>query len=86
MKVKLYTFGREKLIYRYPLISVGWLNHQTPLIKWTQPNAELAAKNLIELVAKALIFMPIGFANGKSRNFTGCGAYYRSFTPQTRPS
>jgi protoporphyrin/coproporphyrin ferrochelatase len=58
----LYELVREKLISRYPLISVGWLNHQTPLIKWTQPNAELAAKNLIGLGAKALIFMPIGFA------------------------
>ncbi|MEI6381230.1 MAG: ferrochelatase [Cyanobacteriota bacterium ELA615] len=59
---KLYEAVREKLIARYPLISVGWLNHQTPLIKWTQPNAELAAKNLVELGAKAIIFMPIGFA------------------------
>jgi len=58
----LYELVREKLIYRYPLVSVGWLNHQTPLIKWTQPNAELAAKNLIDLGAKALVFMPIGFA------------------------
>lgn len=58
----LYELVREKLIDRYPLISVGWLNHQTPLIKWTQPNAELAAKNLIELGAKAVVFMPIGFA------------------------
>lgn len=58
----LYERVRERLIHRYPLISVGWLNHQTPLIKWTQPNAELAAKNLIELGAKAVVFMPIGFA------------------------
>jgi ferrochelatase len=58
----LYEFVREKLIHRFPLISVGWLNHQTPLIKWTQPNAELAGSNLIELGAKAVIFMPIGFA------------------------
>jgi protoporphyrin/coproporphyrin ferrochelatase len=58
----LYELVRENLIDRYPLISVGWLNHQTPLIKWTQPNAELAAKNLIELGAKAVVFMPIGFA------------------------
>jgi len=58
----LYELAREKLIHRYPLISVGWLNHQTPLIKWTQPNTELAAKNLIELGAKAVVFMPIGFA------------------------
>jgi protoporphyrin/coproporphyrin ferrochelatase len=38
------------------------LNHDTPLIEWTQPNAEQAAKNLIQLGAKALMFMPIGFA------------------------
>lgn len=59
---KLYDQVREKLIYRYPLISVGWLNHDTPLIEWTQPNTYLAARNLIDLGATALIFMPIGFA------------------------
>lgn len=59
---KLYDRVRERLIYRYPLISVGWLNHQTPLIDWTQPNAELAAKNLMDLGATAIVFMPIGFA------------------------
>jgi ferrochelatase len=58
----LYERVREKLIHRYPLISVGWLNHQTPLIEWTQPNTELAAKNLMELGATAIVFMPIGFA------------------------
>jgi ferrochelatase len=58
----LYELVREKLTYRYPLISVGWLNHDTPLIEWTQPNAFQAAKNLIELGAKAIVFMPIGFA------------------------
>ncbi|WP_239112447.1 ferrochelatase [Halomicronema sp. CCY15110] len=58
----LYERVRERLIYRYPLISVGWLNHQTPLIKWTQPNAKLATQNLIDLGAKAIVMMPIGFA------------------------
>jgi ferrochelatase len=58
----LYEAVREKLIYKYPLISVGWLNHQTPLIEWTQPNAKLAADNLIQLGAQAVVFMPIGFA------------------------
>ncbi|KAB8335634.1 ferrochelatase [Scytonema tolypothrichoides VB-61278] len=58
----LYDLVRDKLIYRYPLISVGWLNHDTPLIEWTLPNAEQAAKNLIQLGAKAIVFMPIGFA------------------------
>lgn len=58
----LYDLVRDQLINRYPLISVGWLNHDTPLIEWTQPNAFLAAKNLIDLGAKAIVFMPIGFA------------------------
>lgn len=58
----LYDLVREKLINRFPLISVGWLNHDTPLIDWTQPNATVAAQNLIELGAKAIVFMPIGFA------------------------
>lgn len=59
---KLYEAVREELIYKYPLISVGWLNHDTPLIEWTQPNTELAAKNLIDLGATAILMMPIGFA------------------------
>lgn len=57
----LYEKVREKLIYKYPLISVGWLNHDTPLIEWTQPHVELAAKNLIDLGATAIVMMPIGF-------------------------
>lgn len=58
----LYELVRQRLMYRYPLISVGWLNHDTPLIDWTQPDAKTAAKNLIDLGATAIIFMPIGFA------------------------
>lgn len=58
----LYERVRERLINRYPLISVGWLNHDTPMIEWTQPNATLAAKNLIDLGATSVVFMPIGFA------------------------
>ncbi|NES84917.1 MAG: ferrochelatase, partial [Moorea sp. SIO2B7] len=58
----LYELVREELINKYPLISVGWLNHDTPLIEWTQPNVQLAAQNLIDLGATAIIMMPIGFA------------------------
>jgi ferrochelatase len=58
----LYELVREELITKYPLISVGWLNHDTPLIEWTQPNVKLAAQNLIELGADAIVMMPIGFA------------------------
>jgi ferrochelatase len=58
----MYELIRERLIHRYPLISIGWLNHDTPLIEWTQPNVKLAAQNLIELGATSIVFMPIGFA------------------------
>jgi protoporphyrin/coproporphyrin ferrochelatase len=58
----LYELAREELIDKYPLISVGWLNHDTPLIEWTQPNVKLAAQNLLELGATSVIMMPIGFA------------------------
>ncbi|MDS3861816.1 ferrochelatase [Thermosynechococcaceae cyanobacterium BACA0444] len=58
----LYESVREELIYRYPLISVGWLNHDTPLIEWTQPDVTQASQNLIQLGAKVILFMPIGFA------------------------
>ncbi len=58
----LYEKVRAPLMHRYPLISVGWMNHDTPLIDWTQPAADQAARNLIELGAKAIVFAPIGFA------------------------
>jgi len=59
---KLYDAVREKLIYKYPLISIGWMNHDTPLIDWTQPNMNVAGQNVIDLGATALVMMPIGFA------------------------
>ncbi|MEO1791514.1 MAG: ferrochelatase [Cyanobacteria bacterium J06629_19] len=59
---KLYEAVREKLIYKYPLISIGWMNHDTPLIDWTQPNMSVAGQNIIDLGATALVMMPIGFA------------------------
>lgn len=58
----LYQLVRQELMHQFPLISIGWLNHDTPLIEWTQPNVHQAAKNLITLGAKAILFMPIGFA------------------------
>lgn len=58
----LYDQVRSHLIEKYPLISIGWLNHQTPMIKWTQPHGQLAVENLIELGAEAVVMMPIGFA------------------------
>ncbi|MEO0770077.1 MAG: ferrochelatase, partial [Cyanobacteria bacterium J06649_4] len=59
---KLYEAVREKLIHKFPLISIGWMNHDTPLIDWTQPNMAIAGQNVIDLGATALVMMPIGFA------------------------
>jgi len=58
----LYDAVRERLIHKFPLVSIGWLNHDTPMIEWTQPNVTQAAKNLMDLGATAVVFMPIGFA------------------------
>ena len=57
----LYEAVRGRLIHRYPLITIGWLNHDTPMIEWTQPDVIQASKNLMELGATALVYMPIGF-------------------------
>ena len=56
----LYRSVRDRLINRYPLISIGWMNHQTPG-QWTTPDVDLAAQNLLTMGAKALVFVPIGF-------------------------
>ena len=56
----LYYAIQERLIGRFPLISPGWMNHPVPG-KWTTPDVDQAAKNLIGLGAQALVFAPIGF-------------------------
>lgn len=58
----LFEHVEAKLINDYPLISIGWINHPTPFLKWTEPTLEQAAKNLIKLGAKAIVFKPIGWA------------------------
>lgn len=56
----LYYAMQERLNRRFPLVSPGWMNHPVPG-KWTTPDVDQAAKNLIGLGAKVLVFMPIGF-------------------------
>lgn len=53
---------RSQLQSRYPLISIGWVNHDMPLIKWSQPNLKQAAKSLIKAGAQAILFKPLGWA------------------------
>ena len=56
----LYYAMQERLMPRFPLMTPGWMNHPVPG-KWTTPDVDQAAKNLIGLGAKALVFAPIGF-------------------------
>ena len=56
----LYYAMQERLIGRFPLMTPAWMNHPVPG-KWTTPDIDQAAKNLITLGAKAIVFAPIGF-------------------------
>jgi ferrochelatase len=56
----LYYAMQERLIQKYPLISPAWMNHPVPG-KWTTPDVDQAAENLITLGARAIVFAPIGF-------------------------
>ncbi len=51
---------QERLIRRYPLVTPAWMNHPVPG-KWTTPDVDQAAKNMMTLGAKALVFVPVGF-------------------------
>ena len=52
---------QAQLQHQYPLISIGWINHDMPFIKWSQPNLEQAAKSLIGSGAQTIIFKPLGW-------------------------
>ena len=56
----LYYAMQERLIERFPLMTPAWMNHPVPG-KWTTPDVDQAAKNLITLGAQAIVFAPIGF-------------------------
>ena len=58
----LYDRVQAQLQHQYPLVSIGWVNHDTPFINWSQPNLKQAAKNLIKAGAQAILFKPIGWA------------------------
>lgn len=57
----LYDRVQTQLQPQYPLISIGWINHETPFIKWSQPNLRQAATRLIEAGAQTILFKPIGW-------------------------
>jgi protoporphyrin/coproporphyrin ferrochelatase len=58
----LYDRICEQLQHQYPLISIGWINHDTPFVNWSQPNLKQASESLIKAGAQAILFKPIGWA------------------------
>ncbi len=57
----LYDRVQAQLQHQYPLMSIGWINHDMPFIKWSQPNLEQAAKTLIASGAQTILFKPLGW-------------------------
>ncbi|MHC5936273.1 ferrochelatase [Nostoc sp.] len=57
----LYDRVQAQLQHQYPLVSIGWVNHDTPLINWSQPNLKQAAKSLITAGAQTILFKPLGW-------------------------
>ncbi|PZV18807.1 MAG: ferrochelatase [Pseudanabaena sp.] len=58
---ELYDRVQAQLQHQYPLISIGWVNHDMPFIKWSQPDLKQAAKSLITAGAQTIIFKPLGW-------------------------
>ena len=53
---------KRRLMHEYPLISIGWFNHDVPFSQWPTPTVAQAATNLIQLGASAIAVAPIGTA------------------------
>lgn len=58
----LYDRVQAQLQQKYPLISIGWINHDMPFTQWSQPNLKQAVKNLIKAGAQVILFKPLGWA------------------------
>ncbi len=57
----LYDRVQARLQHQYPLVSIGWVNHDTPFINWSQPNLKQAGKSLIIAGAQTILFKPLGW-------------------------
>lgn len=69
---RLYEAVRRRIVTRYPLVHIGWMNHPTPG-KWTQPDMDRSAENLIELGARAIVFASIGFVTDNHETMLDVG-------------
>ncbi|MFM7719498.1 MAG: ferrochelatase [Actinomycetota bacterium] len=68
----LFEAVRDRLTARFPLISIGWMNHAQPG-PWTSPDVAVAAERLISLGARALLFAPIGFVTDNHETILDIG-------------
>lgn len=80
----LYERVRERLICRYPLVSIGWLNHETPG-RWTIPDVAQAARNLLAIGAGTLVFCPIGFVTENHETILDVEAIMQRFEQKAIP-
>lgn len=80
----LYEKVRALLINRFPLISIGWLNHETPG-KWTTPDVKQASRNLLELGASTLVYCPIGFVTENHETILDVGYITKPFEEKGIP-
>lgn len=80
----LYEKVRTLLISRYPLISIGWLNHETPG-KWTVPDVKQASRNLLELGSSTLVYCPIGFVTENHETILDVGYISKPFEEKGIP-
>jgi ferrochelatase len=81
---QLFQAVYDRVVTRWPLTSVGWLNHPTPG-GWTEPSASVAAEHLTTLGAKVVVFVPIGFVTDNHETILdveaigrGLGQYHRA--------
>jgi ferrochelatase len=73
----LYEAVRDRLASRFPLVSIGWMNHPVPG-RWTKPDMAAATENLLSLGARALAFAPIGFVTDNHETILDVDAIRRS--------
>ncbi|MFM8945019.1 MAG: ferrochelatase [Actinomycetota bacterium] len=69
----LYEGVRDRLMTRFPLLSIGWMNHNNQPGEWTSPDVAVAAERLITLGARAIVFAPIGFVTDNHETILDIG-------------
>ncbi|WP_218080817.1 ferrochelatase [Anthocerotibacter panamensis] len=82
--VVVYERVRERLIQRWPLISIGWLNHDTPG-RWTIPDVVQASENLLVTGASTLVYAPIGFVTENHETILDVGYIMDRFEKRAIP-